>query len=113
VDGKKLPETCTLTLNATLPTTFENGGSEEGEVLVLQGAPIGEPVAQRGPFVMNTQQEIAQAFADYRETEFGGWPWESAEPVFPRETPRFAKVVKGGKTITLSPPSLSSQKEDL
>ena len=32
----------------------------------MQGRPIGEPVAKQGPFVMNTDEEIAQAFADYR-----------------------------------------------
>ena len=35
--------------------------------ILVAGKPIGEPVVQYGPFVMNTRQEIEQAFADYRE----------------------------------------------
>ena len=35
--------------------------------LVLAGSPIGEPVVQSGPFVMNTHEEIEQAFRDYRD----------------------------------------------
>jgi quercetin 2,3-dioxygenase len=68
---------------------------EATEILVLQGKPIGEPVAQHGPFVMNTRAEIQQAFKDYERTKFGGWPWASDDPVHPREEGRFAKHADG------------------
>jgi redox-sensitive bicupin YhaK (pirin superfamily) len=65
------------------------------EILVLQGRPIAEPVAQYGPFVMNTRAELEQAFADYRRTQFGGWPFGDNEPVHPRPRGRFAKHADG------------------
>jgi len=65
-------------------------GQKPCKVLVLQGKPINEPVAQHGPFVMNSQQEIMDAFAEYRETKFGGWPWPNEEHVHDREKGRFA-----------------------
>ena len=65
-------------------------GDEAAELLMLQGRPIGEPVAQHGPFVMTTRSEIQQAFVDYQRTGFGGWPWESDGPVHPRGEGRFA-----------------------
>jgi len=66
-------------------------GQRGAEALVLQGRPIGEPVAQAGPFVMNTEAEIRQAFADYRATGFGGWPFAADDPVHARDQGRFAR----------------------
>jgi hypothetical protein len=44
------------------------------DVLLLGGRPIGEPVIQYGPFVMNTREEIVQAIADYQAGRMGSIP---------------------------------------
>lgn len=50
---------------------------------------------QYGPFVMNTKQEIHQAFDDYHKDQFGGWPWPKPDQVHERSKTRFATYPDG------------------
>lgn len=92
--GSDIPFYHAVELKADEPVLLK-AGEEAVEILLLQGRPIGEPVAQYGPFVMNNMNEIQQAINEFRQTEFGGWPWPSNGHVHPREKGRFAKYVDG------------------
>ena len=48
------------------------GSGEEARLLLVAGRPLGEPIVQYGPFVMNSAAEIEQALDDYRAGRFGG-----------------------------------------
>lgn len=89
VDGHDVPKGKGAQLVADREVTLQ-AGDRPTELLMLQGRPIGEPVVQYGPFVMNSPEEIQQAMVDYRRTGFGGWPWKSDGPVHARDDGRFA-----------------------
>lgn len=72
-----------------------NNKNHPSSILVLQGKPINEPVIQYGPFVMNTKEEIHQAFDDFNKTQFGGWPWARYDQVHDKTVGRFAKHADG------------------
>jgi redox-sensitive bicupin YhaK (pirin superfamily) len=98
VSGQAIPDHAAVGVNGAVDLALAAGGKEGGpdtEILVLQGKPIGEPVAHYGPFVMNTRSELEQAVHDYRATRFGGWPWPKDDPVHPRDAGRFAKHADG------------------
>lgn len=55
-----------LVLDSGDHVTFRGGDKEGMRLLLIAGRPINEPIVQHGPFVMNTQEEISQAFRDYQ-----------------------------------------------
>ena len=91
LEGEDLGAHAALQVEAGRDLALVNTGGEVAELLLLQGRPLGEPVVQYGPFVMNTQQQIMQAMQDFRRTQFGGWPWDSQAPVHGATPRRFAR----------------------
>ena len=92
VDGELVATETGVLIDATLDIVLV-AGDREAECMLLQGRPIGEPIARYGPFVMNTKAEIQQAFDDYQRTQFGGWPWPSDDPVHASDQERFESHV--------------------
>lgn len=89
VAGTSIESDVGVRLDSSQGVRIENRG-EPAEFLLLQGRPIGAPVFQMGPFVMNSAEELQQAVDDYRRTQFGGWPWDRSDPVHARSDGRFA-----------------------
>jgi redox-sensitive bicupin YhaK (pirin superfamily) len=89
IEGQTIPSNHLIELLAGEEILIKNG-KEAAYFLILEGKPINEPVAQYGPFVMNTQAEIQEAMQEYRQTQFGGWPWSETEVAHPRSKGRFA-----------------------
>jgi redox-sensitive bicupin YhaK (pirin superfamily) len=94
VGGRSLDSNVAIATASEAPLALQ-AGDEECELLLLQGRPIGEPVVQYGPFVMNTREQIENAISDYRRTRFGGWPFPGDDPVHPRDRGRFARHADG------------------
>ncbi|HCS19941.1 MAG TPA: pirin [Bacteroidetes bacterium] len=87
-----------IRMDADIQVNIKNG-SFRSSFLYLQGKPISEPVAQYGPFVMNTQEEITHAFREYQQSQFGGWPWPKYDQVHPADKGRFAIHANGRTEI--------------
>lgn len=71
VNGKEKVPTDHFVLMANEGENFEIEAEDDALVLVLSGQPINEPIASHGPFVMNTKEELVQAFHDFNSGKFG------------------------------------------
>ena len=108
VDDARLARPCGIALDHERPVVLTAADGAPAELLVLAGRPIGEPVAQHGPFVMTTRAELQQAFADYQRTQFGGWPWPTEDPVHGRAPARFARHADGRTEQRAEPDAASA-----
>jgi redox-sensitive bicupin YhaK (pirin superfamily) len=95
IAGTRIESGVGVRLRPEVAATLTNRGSEIARFLLLQGRPIGAPVFQMGPFVMNSPEELRQAVDDYRRTMFGPWPWNGPGPTHARSDGRFAIHVDG------------------
>ncbi len=82
-------------LSGNKDVVVKNIGNKNSKLLLMEGEPIRESVAAYGPFVMNTMEEIRQAYVDYGNTGFGGWPFDSNEVVHGINEKRFAVYSNG------------------
>ena len=71
VNGKETVHTDHLVLFEKEGEAFTVEALENAVVLVLSGEPINEPIAAHGPFVMNTKEELREAFHEFNEGKFG------------------------------------------
>lgn len=94
VNGQSLSEKSAVNLDSSHELVVETKDSS-AEFLFLEAKPIGEPVVQHGPFVMNSREEILQTFADFERTQFGGWKWPRQDMVHGEKIERFAKYPNG------------------
>jgi len=74
VNGEEIARQGQLALFERDGTQLSLEPSDDARVLLLSGEPIDEPIVGHGPFVMNTEQEIHQAFADFHSGSFGQMP---------------------------------------
>jgi redox-sensitive bicupin YhaK (pirin superfamily) len=111
-DDRKLPLKHAIQTNSKVMTSIRAvckkgkacDGDEPTMLLVLQGLQIDEKVVKHGPFVASSDDELSGMHAEYRKTQYGGWPWPSEDHHHPRDEERFASRSIGGKRELPSDP---------
>jgi redox-sensitive bicupin YhaK (pirin superfamily) len=78
VNGEQIAREAQMVVFDRSGTDFSIEANNDATVLVLSGEPIDEPVVGYGPFVMNSEAEIAQAIQDFNSGRFGGIPASAA-----------------------------------
>lgn len=98
IANTEIPKYHAILLEPDMDIVIKNPHNNS-KLLLLQGKPINETVVQYGPFVMNSKEEIMQAFEDYNKTRFGGWPWPKYDQVHDKTKGRFAKHADGKEEV--------------
>jgi len=70
LDKQTVPLNTLIVLGSEASHPSFTAGSDGARFIVISGRPIGEPIVQYGPFVMNTREEIEQAMRDYQTNNF-------------------------------------------
>ena len=89
VDGETLSGKRSLKLKGDADFVIQGAGTL-ARLLLLEAEPIGEPIINDGPMIMNTMDEVLQGYRDYWETHYGEWEWDTKDPVHEKETPRMS-----------------------
>ncbi|MCC5930343.1 MAG: pirin family protein [Cyclobacteriaceae bacterium] len=71
--GEAIAQTFEIVEFANDSDVFEIEAIDDSIIIIGHGTPFNEPVVARGPFVMNTEEEIMQAYRDYQSGKFGSW----------------------------------------
>jgi len=96
IGKREIGEKHLIELDAKKEVQIRNGQAE-AYFLFLQGKPMNEPLIQYGPFVANTREELQETILLYKQTEFGGWPWPSPDPVHDKSRGRFSRLPDGNE----------------
>lgn len=98
VDGHKIAAKSLFVYTSDEEVTLV--ATKDTEFMVFTGKEIKEEIVAYGPFVMNTRQEIVEAYEDFEINQFGGWPWENDQPKIEADKGRFSVFNKGSEHET-------------
>ncbi len=101
-DGNVLPANHLANLDASRVTTIRNDGDQGVRILLLQSKPIEAPVVARGPFVLNTNEQMIETVTRYQSEGFGRWPWPSHAQTHDADEGRFIRYPDGRR---VTPPA--------
>ena len=79
VDGVEIEGKRSLKLKGDADFSISSDGPSK--LLLLEAEPIGEPIVNDGPMIMNTQEEILEGYRDYWDTHYGEWDWGVKDPM--------------------------------
>ncbi|QXZ11329.1 pirin family protein [Comamonas sp. Y33R10-2] len=93
VDGQDVGGNKRVRVLAQAALPLANRSAHTVRLMLLQGVPLNEPVVRSTVYVTNTIEELHQAKRDFQRTQFGGWPWETRQPMHGPGYERFARYM--------------------